>query len=158
MDIILRILVVYVFIMAALRILGKRELGELSPFELIMLIMIPELVSNALQREIFSVTNGLVAVSTLLSLVFLTSLLTYRFQKLSEVMQGEPCILVRDGKFITKALDQERVPPEEVLANMHLAGIERIDQVKWAILEDSGQITIVPKEGVRTTHQKGAAA
>jgi uncharacterized membrane protein YcaP (DUF421 family) len=144
MDIVLRIAVIYVFVLFALRILGKREFGELAPFDLVVLLLIPEIVSNALMREDHSVTNALVAISTLLVLVFLTGVLNYRFTWFERIVEGRPTTLVRHGQLVPQALHRERVAPGEVLDAMHKVGLEGMPQVKWAILEGDGKITVIP--------------
>lgn len=153
METVLRVVFVYAFLLVSLRIIGKRELGQLSPFELITLMLIPELFAQALLREDFSMTNAIVAASTLLVLVWVTSLATYRSQRVARLIDGEPSVLVVNGKFVSKHLDQERVSAEELFSEMHKAGLERLDQVKWAILEPGGAITLIATdEG--TTHPR----
>ena len=144
METVIRITLIYLFLMVALRLMGKREFGELAPFDFVVLLLIPEIFSQAMLREDFSLTNALIAVSTLLSLVFLTSLLNYRFESFGKVVAGEPAVLVRHGYLVTRALDRERVAPGEVLDAMHAAGLHRMDEVRWAILETDGRITVIP--------------
>ena len=144
METVLRIVLIYLFLMVALRLMGKREFGELAPFDLVVLLLIPEMLSQAMVREDFSLTNALIAVSTLLTLVFMTSLLNYRFRAFSRLVSGEPAVLVRHGHFMSKALDRERVAPAEVLDAMHAVGLHRMEEVRWAILETDGRITVIP--------------
>lgn len=144
METVIRVAVVYVFLMAALRFLGKREFGQLSPFDLVVLLMIPELVSQALVREDFSLTNAIVAVSTLMTLVFLTSLLSHRFPAVDKVISGESAVLVQHGALVPEAMNRERVNPGEVLDAVHTAGLEAMEQVKWAILGTDGRISVIP--------------
>lgn len=154
MSTVLRVSVIYVFILIALRILGKREFGQLSPLELVSLLMIPELVSQALVDDDFSVTNALVGVTTLLSLVFVTSLLMQRFRKAEDIITGTPTVLVSRGRMIEEAMNKMRVTPGEIFAEMRKSGIERLAQVKWAVLEADGKISIVPEEP-RVITQRG---
>lgn len=144
MEIVLRITVVYLLVFAGLRVMGKREFGQLSPLELVTLLMIPEIVSQALIGEDFSITGAAVGVATLLVLVFATSLLMHRFKKAEDVIAGEPSILVRHGKLLEDAMNVARVSAEEVYEEMHQAGLLTIEQVDWAILEPGGKIAIVP--------------
>jgi uncharacterized membrane protein YcaP (DUF421 family) len=144
MDTVLRIVIIYLFLMVALRLMGKREFGELAPFDIVVLLLIPEIFSQSMLREDFSLTNALVAVSTLLTLVFATSLLSYRFRKVGEVVTGVPTVLVRHGHLVREHLDRERVGPGEVLDAMHAAGLHAFEQVRWAILETDGRITVIP--------------
>lgn len=111
------------------------------------LLLIPEIFSQALVREDFSMMNAMVGAATLLSLVFLTTLVSYRFKRAGEVVEGQPTVLVSDGRLVGGNLDTERVSPDEIYAEMHKAGLDRIEQVRWAILETDGRISLVPKRG-----------
>lgn len=95
-------------------------------------------------REDFSLTNALVGVSTLLSLVFLTGVLSYRFQRFGGLIAGEPAVLVRHGHLVSSNLNRERVRPDEILEAVHQVGLCRMDQVQWAILETAGRISVIP--------------
>lgn len=139
-----RVTFVYAFLMVAFRLSGKREVGQMSPFELVTLLLIPEIFSSALNRSDDSLSLATVGVGTLCLLVFFTGLLTFRSRRAEAVLDGEPAVLVHDGKFVEKNLRRERVTPEEIFSEMHLSGIERIEDVRWAILESEGKIAIVP--------------
>lgn len=144
METVLRVAVVYALVLAGLRILGKREFAQLSPSELVSLLMIPEIVSQALTREDYSLTNAVIGVCTLLFLVFLTSLLTHRFKRVEDVVFGEPTVLVHQGRLLEDAMNETRVSPEEVFSEIRKAGLEKLSEVRWAILEPDGKISIVP--------------
>jgi uncharacterized membrane protein YcaP (DUF421 family) len=146
METVMRVVLIYLFLMVALRLMGKREFGELAPFDFVVLLLIPEMFSQAILREDFSLTNAVVAVSTLLTLVFATSLLNYRFRAFGRMVAGAPAVLVRHGLLVPKHLDRERVSPGEVLDAMHAAGLHRMNEVRWAILETDGRITVIPWE------------
>lgn len=143
-DTVFRVAFVYFVLMAAFRVIGKRAMGELSPFDFVTLLLIPELFSDALARDDFSMTNATVGVMTLLTLVFLTSVLSFRFRGVDRVLGGEPTVLVHDGRFLERHMSHERVTPEDVIAEVHKAGLEELRQVRWAILEVDGHIAIVP--------------
>jgi uncharacterized membrane protein YcaP (DUF421 family) len=145
MEAVLRVVVIYLVIVIGLRLLGKREFGQLSPLELVTLLLIPEIVSNAIQGQHFSLTHAIVGVSTLFVLVFLTSLLGARSPRFQKVLDGEPRVLVHDGKLIPRNLMAERVTPDEVVSEMRKAGFEDLAEIRWAILETDGKISIVPK-------------
>ena len=144
MDTVVRIAVIYLFVLVGLRILGKREFGQLSPLELVSLLMIPEIVSQSLIGSDFSLTTGLTGVATLLVLVFATSLLVQRFQRVEHLVSGQPTLLVHQGSFIPEAMNRMRVTPDEVYTELHKAGLSDLAQVKWAILEPDGNIALVP--------------
>ena len=144
METVIRIVLIYLFLMIALRLMGKREFGELAPFDFVVLLLIPEIFSQAMVRDDFSLTNAFIAVTTLLVLVFATSMLNYRFSGVSRAISGVPAILVRDGTLVAETLDKERVAPDEVMDAMHAVGLHRMAEVRWAILETDGRITVIP--------------
>ena len=155
METVLRVGFVYFFLMISLRLLGKREFGELSPFDLVVLLMIPELVSQALVREDFSMTNAVIGVATLLTLVWFTSVAAYRSERLGTLINGAPVVLVQHGFLVPEALNHERITPGQVLEAMHSAGLERMEQVKWAILGSDGKIAVVPWVQEGSGHPQG---
>ena len=144
METVIRILVMYVFVMAGLRISGKRTFGQLTPADLVVLMMIPELFAQAMLREDFSMINALIAVSTLLLVAMLTETLTYRFRKVSDIVNGTPVTVVSKGALRPDRMDPERLSAEEILDAMHRVGLERIEQVKWAVLYPDGTVAVVP--------------
>ena len=144
MDTVLRVVAVYVVVLLGLRVLGKREFGELSPFELVTLLVIPEILQNALVRDDYSLTNAVVGVCTLLGLVWATSVLSHLSPRFEQVVASRPAVLVRHGYLVPGEMNRERVPPQEIVAEMHKVGLERLDQVKWGILESDGKIAFVP--------------
>jgi uncharacterized membrane protein YcaP (DUF421 family) len=155
-DTVLRIAFVYFTLMVALRVLGKRELSEMSPFELVTLLMIPEIFSPALAREDYSMTHATIGAATLFTLLFLTSALTFRFKGAERVVEGKPTVLVRNGQFLERNMQHERVTPDEVLTEMHKSGVEQLHEVRWAILEMDGKIAIVPSNTQRVDDQRKA--
>jgi uncharacterized membrane protein YcaP (DUF421 family) len=144
MDIVVRIAVIYVFLLIALRLMGKREFGQLSPFELVTLLLIPEILTEALHAGETSLTASFIGISTLLALVFITSLIAYRSPRLGRIIEDEPVVLVHHGYLVPSAMHRERISPQEIVAEMHKAGLERMEQVKWGVLETDGRITFVP--------------
>lgn len=144
METILRVAFVYVFLMVALRVMGKRESGQLAPFDLVVLLLIPEFFSQAVAREDFSMTNAVIAVGTLLTLVFATSVLAYRFRGFGKVVAGSPSTLVSEGYLIPEHMGHERIGPDEIHEAMHASGLQQMSQVKWVILETDGRLAVVP--------------
>lgn len=152
MDTVIRVAVIYVFVLASLRVMGKREFGQLAPIELVALLLIPEIVSQALIGDDYSLTNALVAVCTLFVLVFLNSVLTHASKGFERVVESKPSVLAHHGKLVQENLDKERITPDELYSEMRKSGLERLEQVRWAVLEGDGKISIVPLEG--TGHRK----
>ena len=145
METVIRVALIYLVILVGLRLLGKRELSQLTPLELITLMLIPEIVSQSMIGEDFSLTNGVIGITTIFSLVFLTSLLKHKSQTFERIIDGSPSILVERGKFIPENMNRERVTPDEVFGEMHKSGLEYLNEVRWAILETDGKIAIVPE-------------
>jgi uncharacterized membrane protein YcaP (DUF421 family) len=151
METVIRVTLIYLFILVTLRIMGKREFGQLSPLELVTLLMIPELVTQALNREDYSLTNAIVGVTTLLALVFLTSQAVHLSKTAEKLISGQPVILISRGTVLEDNLNRERISPEEIFTEMHKAGLHELDQVRWAILETDGKISLIPeREGAVT--------
>ena len=113
METVPRVVFVYALVWACFRILGKRELTQMSPFELVTLLLIPQLFSRALTRQDYSMTNAVIGATTLVTLVFLTSAASYRFRRVSRVMQAKPTVLVHHGSLMEEHLNRERIAPEE---------------------------------------------
>lgn len=144
-NVVIRVLVVYVTLVLGLRILGKREFGKLAPIELLTLLLIPEMVSTALTGGNASLIQGLVGAATLFLLVYLTSFTTHLSHRVEATMEGEPTVLAYAGRVSENALNRERVTPEELYSEMRKVGLERLEQVRWAVLETDGRISIVPR-------------
>ena len=148
METVVRVVFVYVLVWACFRVLGKRELTQMSPFELVTLLFIPQLFSRALTRQDYSMTNAVIGATTLFTLVFVTSAASYRFKWFSRVVQARPTVLVCRGALIEPHLDRERIAPGDIFAAMHKVGLARLAQVQWAILEGDGKIALIPSDAV----------
>jgi uncharacterized membrane protein YcaP (DUF421 family) len=147
MDIVLRALVVYRFVLVLTRVVGRRELSTLEPFDLILLVMIGDLVQQGVTQNDFSVTGSFLAVGTIGVLTVLFSYLPWRFQVLRPVLEGVPAILMQDGDVVEKNLRRHRLTQEEIAAAARVQNIGSLSQVRWAVLETNGQISFIKKEG-----------
>jgi uncharacterized membrane protein YcaP (DUF421 family) len=147
MDIVLRALVVYLFVLILTRVVGRRELSTLEPFDLILLVMIGDLVQQGVTQNDFSVTGSFLAVGTIGVLTVLFSYLPWRFQVLRPVLEGVPAILMQDGDVVEKNLRRHRLTQEEIAAAARVQNIGSLSQVRWAVLETNGQISVIKKEG-----------
>lgn len=145
MDIVVRAAVAFLFILLVTRIVGRRELNTLEPFDLILLVTIGDLVQQGVTQNDFSVTGLLLAVGTIAALTVLFSYLPWRFQVLRPVLEGEPVILIEDGNVIEKNLRRHRLTQEEVAAEARSQQIDSFDKVRWAVLETNGQISFITK-------------
>jgi len=153
METILRVAFVYVFVWGCFRIIGKRELTQMSPFELVTLLLIPQLFSRAITRQDYSMTNAVIGSSTLFLLVFLTSAASYRNSRFARVVQAKPTILVRRGELLEEELNRERISVTDIFSAMHKVGLQHLAQLEWAILEGDGKIALVPLAGARQAQE-----
>jgi uncharacterized membrane protein YcaP (DUF421 family) len=145
MDIVIRATVAFLFILLLTRIVGRRELNTLEPFDLILLVTIGDLVQQGVTQNDFSVTGLMLAVGTIAVLTVLFSYLPWRFQVLRPVLEGEPVILIQDGDVIEKNLRRHRLTQQEVAAEARTQQIDSFDEVRWAVLETSGKISFIKK-------------
>ena len=145
MDIVLRAALAFVFILLLTRIVGRRELSTLEPFDLILLVTIGDLVQQGVTQNDFSVTGMGLAVGTIAMLAVLFSYLPWRFQILRPVLEGQPVILIEDGSVIEKNLKRHRLTQEEVAAEARSQQIDSFDKIRWAVLETSGKISFIEK-------------
>ena len=143
MDIVLRAGVAFFFIFFLTRVVGRRELSSLEPFDLILLIVLGDLIQQGITQSDYSVTGLILAASTMALLTVLVSYVSYRFPRVRPVLDGEPIVIVRDGKPIDGNLKRERLTLEEVMAEARRQQIASLDDVKWAVLETSGQISFI---------------
>ncbi len=146
-DVVVRTAIVYLFLVTALRISGKREVGQMSVLELVVILVISDAVQNSMVGQNSSLWGGLVAVTTLLVLDIGLKALSSRLPFLRRAIAGEPRLLVHDGRLLAKALRREGIDADEVDAAVRAHGLERIADVKLAILETDGSISIIPMSG-----------
>ena len=146
MDIVIRAALMYFFILLLTRISGRRELSSLEPFDLVLLVVLGDLVQQGVTQSDYSFTGLLLAGSTIALLQVGVSWVGFRSKKVSLVLDGEPIVVVQDGKFIDGNLRRERLQEDEVLESARKQGIGSLDEVAWAILETSGEITWIKSE------------
>ena len=127
------------------RVIGRRELSSLQPFDLILLIILGDAVQQGLTQDDYSLTGAVLVVGTIAVLQVGLSWLTYRVPRTRPVFEGEPLIVVEDGKVIERNLKRERLTVEEIAEAARLQQISHIADIQWAILETSGQISVIPK-------------
>jgi uncharacterized membrane protein YcaP (DUF421 family) len=145
MDIVIRAAVAFLIILLLTRIVGRRELNTLEPFDLILLVTIGDLVQQGVTQNDFSVTGLTLAVGTIAVLTVFFSYLPWRFQVLRPVLEGQPVILIEDGNVIEKNLRRHRLTKEELAAEARYQQIDSLDKIRWAVLETSGKISFIEK-------------
>ena len=146
MDIVFRGIVVYLFIYLLTRVIGRRELSSLQPFDLILLIILGDAVQQGLTQDDYSITGAFIAIGTIAALQVLTSWASFRFPRLRPALDGEPIVMVEDGKPIERNMKRERLTLEEVMEEARLQQIGSLDEIQWAVLETSGNISFVKKQ------------
>jgi uncharacterized membrane protein YcaP (DUF421 family) len=145
-DSIFRAAAVYVFVWLVLRVAGKRTLTEATTFDLVLLLIISETTQQAMIDSDHSVTNAFLLIVTLVGIDVMTSIWKQRSRTVAKVMDGVPLIILEDGRLLEDRARQVRVEEADVLLAARQAhGLERLDQIKYAVLERSGGISIIPK-------------
>jgi uncharacterized membrane protein YcaP (DUF421 family) len=149
MDVVLRAVVVFFFLLFLMRVVGRRELSSLEPFDLVLLIVIGDLVQQGVTQSDHSLTGAILSAGTFGILVVATSYVSFRFRSLRPAIEGEPMIVMQDGTPIERNLRRERITLEELAASARRDGIASLDDVEWAVLETGGQISFIRKQGSR---------
>jgi len=145
MDIVLRATVIFLALYVLVRLMGKRELGQMTPFELIVLIVIGDLIQQGVTQNDFSMTGAIIAISTIALLALLMSWATYLWPWAERALEGEPRVIIRDGVILTDNLRRNRLTKAEIESEMRLAGIGQLSEVAWAILETRGKISFIKR-------------
>ena len=146
MDIVFRAAFAFAFIFFLTRIAGRRELSSLEPFDLVLLIVLGDLVQQGVTQSDYSVTGLLLAAGTIALMQILVSYLNFRFKRARMVLDGEPIVLVEDGRVLLRNVHRERITRGELEEQARLNQIESLEKVRWAVLETSGQISFIPKQ------------
>ena len=147
MDIVIRAAVAYVFIIFVLRVMGRRELSSLGPSDLVLVVVLGDLVQNGVTQADQSVTGMFLAISTFAMLTVAMSVLTFKSRRAQTLIEGQPLILVEDGMPVAKNLRAERLRVDDIAEEARAQGIETIDEIKWCLLETSGSLSFIKKQG-----------
>ncbi|MDO4316092.1 MAG: DUF421 domain-containing protein [Oscillospiraceae bacterium] len=139
-----RTLILYFLIMFGLRLMGKRQIGELEPSELVLTMMISDLATVPMQDFGIPLLAGVIPILTLLALSMLLSQLSLRFLRFRALVCGTPTVLIRDGRLQQEAMRKNRYTLDELLEELRGQGISGIGDVKYAVLENSGQLSVLP--------------
>jgi uncharacterized membrane protein YcaP (DUF421 family) len=145
MDLVLRTLVVLALILVVTRAVGRRELSSMQPYDLILLVVIGDMVQQGVTQSDYSLTGTIIVVCTLAVLVVLTAWLSYRFRRLRPILEGEPQLLIADGKLLERNLRRERMTVEEIRAEARQQSIGSLDEVRYAVLETNGKISFLTR-------------
>jgi uncharacterized membrane protein YcaP (DUF421 family) len=148
MEIIVRATVIYFFLWGLTRALGKRELAEMTAFELLLLVVVGDLIQQGVTQEDMSITGAMMAVGTIAAWILVFSWLGWRFRPARHLIEGVPVVVVRDGRPIEPALRLERVALDELLESARNQGIANLRDIELAILEPSGQFSFLQRKGL----------
>ena len=146
MDIVIRAAFVFLFVWLVLRALGKRQLGELTAFELVLLFVVGDLVQQSITQNDTSITAAVLAISTIALLILAQSYLVFRFRRTQPIIEGTPVMVVHEGKMLHDVMHRERMGPNDVMEAARQQGIGDIAEVKVAVLERDGKLAFIKNE------------
>jgi uncharacterized membrane protein YcaP (DUF421 family) len=158
MDIVIRAAVIYLFVYVLLRALGKRELGELTPFELVLLFVIGDLIQQSITQNDTSITAAVLAIGTISMLILAQSYAVFRFPRSKSTLEGVPVVVLLDGKPIEPALHSQRMTADDLQESARTQGIADLADVQIAILEKEGKLSFVTYDRERPRPSEGHRA
>jgi len=145
MDIVLRAAIIFVLILILTRIVGRRELSSMEPFDLILLVVIGDFVQQGVTQQDNSLTGSALAIGTIALLTVVTAYVSFRFRPMRRVLEGEPIILVSNGTVVERNLRRERMTIEELEAEARQQQLSSLEDVRFAVLETNGRISLIPR-------------
>jgi uncharacterized membrane protein YcaP (DUF421 family) len=145
-DLILRATFAFVFIFLMSRLIGRRELGKLQVFDLLLFIVIGDLVQQGITQSDYSITGLVLVVSTICLLTVFVSYVSFRFPRVRPLLEGEPVVVLEDGQLIEENLKRTRLTLDDIEEAARLDQIASLDEVRWAVFENGGSISFIPKE------------
>ena len=145
MDLVLRTTFAFVFIFLMSRLIGRRELGKMQAFDLILFIVIGDMVQQGVTQSDYSVTGLSIVVSTIALLTVFLSWVSFRFPRVRPLLEGEPVVVLEDGQLIDENLKRTRLTLDDIEEAARLEQIASLDDVRWAVFENGGSISFIPK-------------
>ena len=146
MDLVFRTTYVFFLILLLTRVVGRRELSSMEPFDIILLVVIGDLVQQGVTQSDYSLTGATTVIVTLSLLTVATAYATFRIRRLRPLVEGEPIVLVVDGEPIERNLRRERMTLEELAATARLKEIGSLDEIRFAVLETNGEVSFIKRE------------
>jgi len=144
-EFILRGIIVYFFVLVLLRFTGKRQVGQLAPFDLVLLLILSNAVQNAMNGGDNSITGGIILASVLVVLSVLTAYSTYKSPRMETLLEGRPTLLIHDGKILHHQLEKEFLNARELRIMLRRQGVHNVEEVAEGVLESNGQLSILKK-------------
>lgn len=148
-EFVIRGIAVYAFLLAALRLTGKRQVGQLAPFDLILLLILSNAVQNSMNAGDNSLIGGLISAATLVTVNWVVSYLSYRVPAFEAAIDGTPLVLIRDGKTADQTLEGEHISQAELMTALRGSGCFKISDVKLAMLETNGRVSVWTNDNQR---------
>ena|SRR5689334_16524650 len=145
MDLVLRAVFVFAFVLLLTRVIGKRELGTMEPIDMILLIVLGDALQQGLTQDDYSLTGAVIVVGTIAVLQVMVSWLVYRFPRARPILDGEPIIVLQDGEPIERNLRRERLTVDEIAEEARKQQIAQLAEVRFAILENDGTISFIKR-------------
>jgi len=145
-EFVLRAILVYGFLLVILRLSGKRQVAQLTPFDLVLLLILSNAVQNSMNAGDNTVTGGFILAGSLVALNAIVGRLAFRNRTVQNLVEGKPLVLVHDGKVYPAVLAGEEVSHHDLMAALRAVGLTRLDEVHLAIMETNGHISVIPKE------------
>jgi uncharacterized membrane protein YcaP (DUF421 family) len=146
MDLVLRATFVFLLILVITRVVGRRELSSMEPFDLILLVVIGDLVQQGVTQSDYSLTGATTVIVTMAVLVVATAWMSFRFKRLRPLLEGEPTLLIADGQVLERSLARQRMTIDEIRAEARQQSIGSLSDIRFAVLETNGKISFVQQE------------
>ena len=155
-EFVIRALIVYGFLVLLLRLTGRRQVGQLSPFDLVLLLVLSNAVQNAINAGENSVLAGIISACSLVAANYLVGLATYKSKKAEALIEGRPQVLIHNGKLYEDVMTRERLTHHELNSALRDAGCCDVNDVHYAVMENNGHISVVAKKDVAATTNHSA--
>jgi uncharacterized membrane protein YcaP (DUF421 family) len=146
MDLVIRTAVVFLVILVMTRAVGRRELSSMEPFDLILLVVIGDLVQQGVTQSDYSLTGAVTVISTMAVLSLITAYLSFRFKRLRPLLEGEPVLLVLDGRVLERNLRRQRMTREELASEARMQSISSLSEIRYAVLESNGRVSFLKRD------------
>src|ERR671937_401838 len=146
MDLILRAAIAFLVVFAFTRLLGRRELAQMQPFDLILLVVVSDLIQQGVTQNDLSITGLFLVISTMGLMQVASSYVSFRFRRMRPVLNGEPVVIIENGRFIESNMKRERLSEDDVEEEARLNEIQSLEEIQWAIFESSGKISFFKKQ------------
>lgn len=152
-HLVVRGVVVYAFLLVLLRFTGKRQIGQMAPFDLVLLLVLSNSVQNAMNGGDNSITSGVILATTLVAANWIVGWLTFRSKRIESLVEGRPVLLVHNGTVDHRAMRSVQMTIHELNASLRASGCAGPEEVRFALLENSGHVTVIPKPKPESGHE-----